>query len=309
MAGHAEKLILESHQSADRFAAGPEALGISDSAFVLLRDLIEDRLGVFYDEGKRDLLVDRISQIIAAHGMQSFLDYYYTLKYDENAEAHWSELSDYLAVPETFFWRQPEHFEALAQHIVPEHAASRKEQVLRIWSAACCTGEEPLSIAMALKDSGAFDHLRIEIIASDASPAVVARARQGMYAERSFRNLPEDMRTRHFSRTGNKWKVNDDLLRRIDWRVINLVKDDETATVGRIDVVFCRNVMIYFSDDAIRRVAAMLARQIRAGGRLFLGAAESLTRFDSSFMLSDMGPALVYTNFRTDRNKAILDSK
>lgn len=306
MARHAEGLTLNSHNPADRFAAGPDALGISDSAFTLLRDLIEQHLGVYYDENKRDLLVDRLSQITSTHGMQSFLDYYYMLKYDDNADQYWSELSDHLAVPETFFWRQPEHFEALVQHIVPEHTATRRGQALRIWSAACCTGEEPLSIAMALKDSGAFDRMRIEIIASDASPAMVARARKGTFGERSFRNLPEDMRARHFRQVGNAWKVNDDLLSRIDWRVINLVDEEETMTVGRTDVVFCRNVMIYFSDDAIRRVADMLARQIRAGGRLFLGAAESLTRFNSSFMLSDMGRALVYTNYRTDRSSAML---
>jgi chemotaxis protein methyltransferase CheR len=284
----------------DSIAAGPGALGIADSAFTLLRDLIEQHLGVFYDTGKRDLLVDRISAIISAHGMQSFLDYYYALKYDADAEKYWIELMNQLSVPETYFWRQPDHFEALVENVLPEHLALKQGQTLRIWSAACCTGEEPLSIAMALTEAGAFERTRVEIIASDASQAMVDRARRGVYGERSFRSLPPHLREKYFTPSSSGWQVRDDLMQRIDWRVINLVNSSETAAVAKVDVAFCRNVLIYFSDDAIRRVAHMLSTQMRAGGRLFLGAAESLNRIPSNFVLTELGRALVYVNHRTE---------
>ena len=164
----------------DSIAAGPGALGIADSAFTLLRDLIEQHLGVFYDTGKRDLLVDRISAIISAHGMQSFLDYYYALKYDADAEKYWIELMNALSVPETYFWRQPDHFEALVENVLPEHLALKQGQTLRIWSAACCTGEEPLSIAMALKEAGAFERTRGSTSLGNGFAARVPRAPRTM---------------------------------------------------------------------------------------------------------------------------------
>jgi chemotaxis protein methyltransferase CheR len=290
---------MTSHK-ASGIAAGPSALGISDSAFTLLRDLIEQHLGVFYDNGKRDLLIDRLSQVTAANGMHSFLDYYYALKYDAEADRYWAELMNQLSVPETYFWRQSDHFETLVENVVPEHLAIRRGQTLRIWSAACCTGEEPLSIALALTEAGAFDRTQIEIIASDASGAMIERARRGVFGERSFRNLPEYLRDKYFTAVGNGWKVSDQLMQRIDWRVINLVNSEETASVSKVDITFCRNVLIYFSDDAIRKVAAMLSTQMRAGGRLFLGAAESLNRIPSNFVLTELGKALVYVNHRTE---------
>ena len=150
------------------FAVGSSvsALGISDNAFALLRDLIEERFGIYYDNGKRDLLADKIAQLMVDYGYQSFLDYYYALKYDADAARYWSELMDRLSVPETFFWRQPDQIEALVQHIAPAYLAA--DRTLRIWSAACCTGEEPLSIAMALARAGLYPHPRIQIIASVA---------------------------------------------------------------------------------------------------------------------------------------------
>lgn len=295
---------MHSSRKHDGLSAGPDALGISDSSFTLLRDLIEQHLGVFYDNGKRDMLLDRLAQLTTTYGMQSFLDLYYALKYDDDAERYWRELMDQLSVPETFFWRQPEHFETLVTHVLPDHLAARGGAPLRIWSAACCTGEEPLSIAIALAEAGAFDAMRIDIIASDASPAMVERARRGLYGERSFRNLPQNLRDKYFTQTPQGARISEQLARRIDWRVINLMQPHEAAGVGRIDVAFCRNVLIYFSADGIRRVAAMLARQIRPGGRLFLGAAESLTRVTSAFVLTDLGKSLVYVNHGSELTPA-----
>jgi chemotaxis protein methyltransferase CheR len=271
------------------------ALGISENAFSLVRDLIEERLGIFYDNGKRDLLADKLAQLMVGYGFQSFLDYYYALKYDADSGRYWSELMDRLSVPETYFWRQPDQFEALARNIAPCHLQTRKE-TLRIWSAACCTGEEPLSIAMGLAEAGLYPHKRIEIIASDASPAMVERARKGIYGERSFRNLPAGWRERYFEPTTGGWRITPTLHAGIEWRVINLLDEAQVATVPQPDVVFCRNVLIYFSDSAIARLTATLARLMPTNGKLFIGAAESLTRLTSNFTLDEIEDSFVYTN-------------
>ena len=239
-----------------------DVLGFSDSAFTLLRDLVAARIGVFFDDDKRDLFADKLSDVLAARGMTSYLDYYYLLRYDADAERHWSELMDRLSVPETYFWRQHEQILALAQVVAPRHFERRGAATpLRIWSAACCTGEEPISIAIALAEAGLLERRPIEIVASDGSAAMVARAREGVYGERSFRALPPALRARWFRPDGVRWRVDPLLHGRIRWTTANLVDPVAVAPLADTDVIFCRNVLIYFSDETI----AQVARQFAAG--------------------------------------------
>ncbi len=275
------------------FASG--ILGLSSDAFLLLRDLVAERTGVYFDEARRDVFADRIAELVVARGMSSFLDYYYLLRYDGDADRHWLELRDRLAVPETYFWRQAEQFDALVQHIVPAHFRAQDARPLRIWSAACCTGEEPLSIVIALAQAGWLTRAPIVIVASDASPALLARARTGIFKPRAFRSFPEALRNRYFEPLdGGDWRIDPALLARVQWRAANLVELADIAGLATADVVFCRNVFIYFSDDAVRRVGQWLWDRMPTPGYLFLGASESLTRLRSPFELRELGGAFVY---------------
>jgi chemotaxis protein methyltransferase CheR len=270
-------------------------LGLSESAFVLLRDMIAQRTGVHFSHDKRDLLADKLSDLLAARGMTSYLDYYYLLRYDADAERHWSELVDRLAVPETYFWRQPDQIVATATELAARHFARRPSAPLRIWSAACCSGEEPLSIAMALAEQGVLDRIRVEIDASDASDAMLARARRGVYGERSFRTLPDALRDRYFRREAGGWRIDPAIHALVRWTRANLVDAREVTPMASADVVFCRNVLIYFSDDTVAHVARVLAAAMPDHAHLCLGAAESLTRVSSAFELVEVGGAFMYT--------------
>lgn len=271
------------------------ALGLSQATLPLLRDLIEERTGVYFDDRKLTLLADKVSELVTALDLTSFLDYYYLLRYDQNARRHWNTLMDQLAVPETYFWRQHEQFETLASIVAPAHFARSPDRPLRIWSAACCTGEEPISILMALAEGGLLETGRVEVVASDASCAMLERARHGVYRARSFRQLPETLREKYFCRVDEeRWRVQDRLASLIKWRQANLANPDEWSDLAAADVVFCRNVFIYFSDDAIRRVGRALERHMPEHGHLFLGASESLTRFGLGFRLSEVGKSFVY---------------
>jgi chemotaxis protein methyltransferase CheR len=272
-----------------------EVLGLTDPALTLLRDFIAQRTGVFYDDGKRDLLADKLSELVAARGLTSFLDYYYLLKYDAEAERHWGELMDRLAVPETYFWRQSEQLEALARVVAPRHFEERGGGSLRVWSAACCTGEEPLSIAIALAEAGWLDRKPIEIVASDGSAAMVERARRGLYGERAFRALPAHLREKYFRPEAGGWRAAACLRQQVRWTTANLMSQaDVEPLAAAANVIFCRNVFIYFSDDAIRRVVRVFAERMPAPGHLFLGASESLTRLTTDFELAEVGGAFVY---------------
>ena len=292
-----------SRSSGGRFGAvgySADILGFSQSAFALLRDLISQRAGVFYGDDKRDLLADKLSELVAAHGMTSFLDYYYLLRYDTLADQHWSELMDHLAVPETYFWRQPEQILALATAVAPRHFERYPGRPLRIWSAACCTGEEPISLAIALAEAGWLDAGVVELVGSDASPAMLARAREGLFGERAFRSLPDDLRHKYFQPEGNRWRVEPQLHQRIRWTTANLVDEADVRPLATADVIFCRNVFIYFSDAAITRAAELFAEGMRDDGHLFLGASESLARLHTAFDLAEVAGAFVYVK-RTAR--------
>ena len=272
-----------------------DVLGFSQSAFALLRDLIAQRTGVYFSLDKRDLLADKLADLLAARGMTSYLDYYYLLRYDADAEAHWGELIDRLAVPETYFWRQPDQILATASVLASRHFARRPLTPFRIWSAACCSGEEPLSIAIALAEEGVLGRHPVEIVASDASEAMLARARRGLYGERSFRTLPALLRDRYFSREGAAWRIDPAVHCLVRWVRANLVEAREVAPLASADVVFCRNELSYFADDTVAQVARLLAATMPDDAHLCLGASESLTRVSSAFDLVEVGGAFMYT--------------
>jgi chemotaxis protein methyltransferase CheR len=259
----------------------------------LIRDLINERIGMFFDNGKSDLLLEKLSPLVIERGFNSYLDYYYLLKYDASSRAEWQNVVNALSVQETYFWREFDQVRALVQTLVPQW----KEQggsTLRIWSAACATGEEPLTIAMALNEAGWFEKASIEILASDASTKAIERAKQGVYKERAFRNLPPPLRERYFEPDGSNWRIKSDIHSRVNWGLANLMDERQIAPFATADFIFCRNVFIYFSETAIGRAVRSFSRYLRPPGYLFVGAAESLLRLTTDFTLTEIDDAFVY---------------
>jgi chemotaxis protein methyltransferase CheR len=276
------------------------SLGLTGGADRLLRDLIHERTGLFFDNGKGDILADKLSPLVIERGFTSLLDYYYLLKYDEAAQDEWLNVMNALSVPETYFWREMDQVRALVEMVVPRWFAAPGAGPLKIWSAACATGEEPLTIAMALDEAGWLGRAPIEIHASDASTTAVAKARRGVYRERSFRNLPAELRAKYFTQEGatQTWRVDAKLHAGIRWGVVNLMDEAEVAPWAAANVIFCRNVFIYFSEQSIRRTVRSFAARIRPPGHLFVAASESLLRLADDFELQEIGNAFVYVKRR-----------
>jgi chemotaxis protein methyltransferase CheR len=272
-----------------------QGLRIPERTVALLRDLIESHAGVRYDDDRLDLLRDRLAPLAIERGLDSLLDYYYLLKYDAGAAAEWPRVMDALSVQETYFWREADQFRALATAIMPRLASSGAP--VRIWSVPCATGEEPLSIAMALEEAGWFARTQVEIHASDASEAALARARAGRYGRRAFRQLPLPLWEKYFTEVPGAaaWTPRPELTRRVSsWSRVNMMSALETAGHDRSDVIYCRNMFIYFSPSAVRDVVARLGALMPSPGYLCVGAAESLLRLSSGFELQDVGGAYVY---------------
>lgn len=272
------------------------SLGLTGGADRLLRDLIHERTGLYFDNGRGDILTDKLAPLVVERGFTSLLDYYYLLKYDEEARDEWLNVMDALSVPETYFWREMDQVRALVERVVPRWFATPGAGPLKIWCAACATGEEPLTIAMVLKEAGWLGRVPIEIRASDASTSAVAKARRGIYRERSFRNLPAHLRAKYFAQEGatKTWRVDAKLHEAVEWRVANLMNEAEVAPLAAAHVIFCRNVFIYFSDQTIRRTVRSFAANIRPPGYLFVAAAESLLKLTTEFELQEVGSAFVY---------------
>jgi chemotaxis protein methyltransferase CheR len=284
---------------------GADSLGLSGSIPTILRDLIHDRLGLMYELHQFDQVADRLAPLIVARGLGSFLDFYYLLKYSAGAE-EWLEVMDALAVQETYFWREIDQLRAVVSCVVPPLIDALNGEPLRIWSIPCATGEEPLTIAMLLSEAGWFDRAPIELIGSDASPRAVARAREGRYTERAFRNLPPAMREKYFVEGDGYRRVAPELARRVTYDLVNLMEEDQVARHASAPVIFCRNVFIYFSDQSIRRTLSVFERFMPSPGYLCVAASESLLRRTTVFELQEIGGAFMYVKQISDERHTAL---
>jgi chemotaxis protein methyltransferase CheR len=177
--------------------------------------------------------------------------------------------------------------------LVPAHVAAGRGPI-RVWSAACATGEEPLSLAIALTEAGWFARADIEVWASDASPAALERVRLGIYRERSFRAMPADLREKYFTPEAGGWKVAPELQSRVRYSRANLMEPAETAVLAAAPFIFCRNVFIYFSTRTVTQIVRHFAQSMPRPGHLFVGASESLLRAKAGFELDEIGGAFVY---------------
>jgi len=276
-------------------APRPDTLGVRvpERSAELLRDLVHAQTGMYYDESRLPFLIDRLSNRAVDRGFDSLLDYYYLLKYDADAAEEWKRTIDALAVQETYFWREQDQLRALTDVILP---LLPRDRPIRIWSMPCATGEEPLSIAMALTEAGWYNRAAIELHASDASEAALRRAATRTYAGRAFRQLPPALKARYFDPIdGTVWRVKDDLHARVDsWTCVNAVRAEQLASRAAADVIFCRNLFIYFDSATIQRVVDGFATHMPSPGFLCLGAAESLLRLPTRFELQDLGGAYIY---------------
>ena len=282
-------------------AFGSDALGIPVTGLPVLRELIHERTGVFFDADRTELLAERMAPLVVARGFRSFLDLYYLLKYDEaSAVEAWRQVMDALSVPETYFWREMDPIRAIVCRVMPE-LVRRGTRVIRIWSAPCATGEEPLTIAMALNEAGWFDRVPIEIHGSDGSRVAVDKARAARYRSRAMRVLPPPLLEKYFSADGGTYVPSAELTQRItSWSVVNLMDPEEVSPYARFPIVFCRNAFIYFSPQAVRRVVDRFAALMPAPGYLCVGASESLLNVTSAFSLEEIDRAFLYVKRGAD---------
>jgi chemotaxis protein methyltransferase CheR len=244
--------------------------------FAFIAGLLKNRSGLIITEDKTYLLETRLSAMMREQDLKD-LSALIDLLRQPASEALRDRVVDAMTTNETSFFRDNHPFETMRKTVLPglieRRAASRS---LRIWSAACSTGQEPYSLAMIIKDHfPILSGWRLEIVATDISPSVLTRARSGVYSTFEVqRGLPIQMLVRHFDQVGNDWRIKEELKRNISFRPANLLED--FSSLGMFDVVLCRNVLIYFDQDTKTRILRAIAKNMATDGALLLGGAESV---------------------------------
>jgi len=249
---------------------------ISTDEFERFRTLIYDESGISLSEQKRTLLASRLSKRLRDLELTTFSDYYAKVTEDPTRE-EFTRMLDLISTNKTDFFREPKHFAFLRERILPELEGTKR---IRIWSSACSSGEEPYTIAMTL-----FDTVRnpaqwdFKILASDLSTRVLAKAATGTYDEERVRDLPPEVIKRHFLRgrgaSAGLLKVKPHLAAMIQFRRLNLM-DDRFPIKSALDLIFCRNVMIYFDRPTQQELVRRFVHLLRPGGYLIVGHSESI---------------------------------
>jgi len=270
-------------------------LDLPDDVFRLLRDTIYRRTGLWFADSSKYLLQKRLSPRARELNFESFQKYYYFLQYDPRADAEFDEIYDLVTTKETYFFREPAQLTAFVEEIIPDILSYKTVRKIRVWSAGCATGEEPYSIAMLLQEAGVFERSAIEIFASDISNDVLVRARRGQYRETAFRMTDPAIRDKYFTREPDScWRIHDDIRNRVSFGRLNLYDQARVSLLGNVDVIFCRNVIIYFDDASKRMVISNFYNRLVHGGYLLLGHAESLITLSTQFKLKHLKNDMVY---------------
>lgn len=260
-------------------------LAITAEEYQRLSALIYEESGIALGAQKQSMLVGRLSKRLRELGMGSFTEYYETVTKDETRE-EFTRMLDLISTNKTEFFREPKHFDFLRGRILPELAQTKR---IRIWSSACSTGEEPYTIAITLFDGvQSPTQWDFQILATDLSTRVLAQAASGTYEEERLRTVPPDVVKRHFlkgrSDRAGSVKVKPHLANMIQFRRLNLM-DDRFPIKSPLDVVFCRNVMIYFDHATQETLVNKFHRYLKPGGYLFIGHSESLQWITHPFKL------------------------
>jgi chemotaxis protein methyltransferase CheR len=269
-------------------------LSLSENDFRSFRDLIAERSGIYFDPEKQELLKDNLLQRMADCGLSNFADYFNLLSSPAGTK-EFDYLLNLITIPETYFFRDRAQFRAFERFVIPDivEKKSYPGASLRIWSAGCSTGEEPYTIAMILA-AGMLDR-PIQILATDVSHNALKAAREGVYTARSVRDMPQQYLNRFFTRKGDHYLLDESIKQMVEFRYFNLVTEPyPLMEMSGWDIIFCRNVTIYFQAEATRKVIHNFYQSLREGGYLFAGYSESLRYISDEFSTIQQEGAFFY---------------
>lgn len=259
-----------------------EAFKLTEVQFRKFRDFIYEKCGILFGDQKQYLLDGRLGERVRTLKLRNADEYFMFLRYDPRGRSELERLYEEITINETWFFRSQPQLDAFRDNILRDVMATRREQgtkTLRVWSAACSTGEEPYTLAILVRERLGLElpGWAITIHASDLSQKVLETARDAIYGEHSLRGVSEDRRARYFrTEDGKRFALRPEIRDMVTFTNANLLDDSGPLRFADMDVIFCRNVMIYFDDAARKKVLEGFYRSLRRGGYLVIGPLESL---------------------------------
>ncbi|WP_244478146.1 MULTISPECIES: protein-glutamate O-methyltransferase CheR [unclassified Methylobacterium] len=269
---------------------------ISEEEYNIFFEFFYRRTGILFNDKKGYFVEKRLHDRMEKTGSTSFRRYFDLVRFQASGE-ELQCLVNIMTVNETYFFREDYQFNALVQGMLPEIARSRKiGDTLRIWSMPCSTGEEPYSVAIQIIENWSrADDFAIEIRGSDIDTRVLNEARQGIYGERSLHRLTPALRAKYFQSVGpDRFQLREELRESVDFSIANIVDPLHTTRYRAVDVIFCRNLLIYFDDVSRRLAVEALYDCLSPGGFICLGHSESMSRISSMFQPRKFGDTIVY---------------
>jgi chemotaxis protein methyltransferase CheR len=266
--------------------------GLTDHELSEIRMLIEERTGIHFDESRERFLSTRVREHMHERGYARVSE---LLRAVRKTNVEYDSLLERMLTQETSFFRYPAVFEAFEKRVLPEIHVSKfwkNPRTLRVWSAGCSTGEEPYSIAITIADSLSFaDAWNVEILATDVGKLALKNAEKGIYSGRSLGSVNEKQLAAHFTKVENKFHVKPRLKKMISFAPMNLAAP---VYVGRMDLIFCMNVLIYFTEERRRTLVQRFYEALEPGGYLFLGHSESISKMPVKFQAIVLGDCILY---------------
>jgi len=266
--------------------------GLSEHELSEIRMLIEERTGIHFDESRERFFSTRVREHLHARGFTQGNE---LLRAARKTNVEYEALLERLLTQETSFFRYPAVYDAFEKRVLPElHAKKfwKDPRTLRVWSAGCSTGEEPYSIAITILDSLSFaDAWNVEILATDVGRQALKHAESGIYAGRSIGSVKENQLATHFSPVAGAHRVKPRLRKMINFVQMNLASQ---VYVGRMDLIFCMNVLIYFTEERRRALVQRFYDALEPGGYLFLGHSESISKMPVKFQAIVLGDSILY---------------
>ena len=281
-----------------KYAPADHDADLSEEEFRLLRDFVHERFGLYFEDSQRATLRARLAPRLALLGLLSFEDYYRHLRFAPERAEEQQRMVSHLTNNETYFFREQPQLNVFATHVlrsIKDRRSRTGERRIHVLSAGCSTGEEPLTLAMILFDSGQFFWgWDVRVSGLDVDGAALEKARRGLYHQNSLRAVTQPLLERHFAADGGGVRVRESVRRAVSFRAGNLLDASSYEGLAPFDVIFCRNVLIYFSDGSVQRAVRLFHEALAPGGYLFLGHAESLARVSSAFIPIRFQGAIVY---------------